>query len=239
MSSPVKRQKLEKRDEEEEDEDEGSVGSDLGSEESGMDEVSTDGDGSDDTDNEIAQAQQPIKSKNTLKRKRRAVGATPFGAALNALLQTPAPSTLPLSLKPSISRKLNKDKLEAKAKKVLLGEKKDREDKGHITDVIGGWGGESERALRKVAQRGVVKLFNVIQQAQSSASASATQVQATRGTGKPTLPAPRADDFGSTKKTKGKGSKSKDNIIGRGKEVTLNPDDFLESIRSGGLVSTS
>ena len=45
-------------------------------------------------------------------------------------------------------------KLEAKGKQVLQIEKKEKEDRGRITDVIGGWGGESERALRKVAQRG-------------------------------------------------------------------------------------
>jgi len=33
-------------------------------------------------------------------------------------------------------------------------ERKEKEDKNRIRDVIGGWGGESERALRKVAQRG-------------------------------------------------------------------------------------
>ena len=32
--------------------------------------------------------------------------------------------------------------------------RKEKEEKGRIKDVIGGWGGESERALRKVAQRG-------------------------------------------------------------------------------------
>jgi hypothetical protein len=57
-------------------------------------------------------------------------------------------------LKPSIARKRNDEKLEMQAKKVLLVEKKEKEDRGRITDVIGGWVGESERALRKVAQRG-------------------------------------------------------------------------------------
>ncbi len=41
-----------------------------------------------------------------------------------------------------------------KAKKLLEGERKEKEERNHITDVIGGWGGESERTLRKVAQRG-------------------------------------------------------------------------------------
>lgn len=107
-----------------------------------------------DTSDEIASAKKQQKSRQTSKRKIRATGTSAFGATLQSLLNTDAPSTLPLSLKPSISRKRNDDKLELRAKKVLQIEKKEKEDKGRITDVIGGWGGESERALRKVAQRG-------------------------------------------------------------------------------------
>jgi hypothetical protein len=97
---------------------------------------------------------KPQKSRQTMKRKIRASKSSTFGATLQSLLQTDAPSTLPLSLKPSVGRKRNDEKLELRAKKVLQVEKKDKEDKGRIVDVIGGWGGESERALRKVAQRG-------------------------------------------------------------------------------------
>lgn len=56
----------------------------------------------------------------------------------------------------------------------------------------------------------VVKLFNVIQQSQTSVSVAADKAKANRGTGKPTLAAPVVD----SKKSKGK----KDNIIGKGKE---------------------
>lgn len=110
-------------------------------------------DDSPNTEDELAEGKL-TKSKKTLKRKRRATDATRFAATLQSLLQTDAPSTQPLSLKPSIARKRNDEKLEAKGKKVLQIERKEKEEKGHITDVIGGWGGESERALRKVAQRG-------------------------------------------------------------------------------------
>jgi len=115
-------------------------------------EVSADDD-SPDTEAEIAGA-KTSKSKKTLKRKRRATEPSQFGLTLQSLLDTAAPSELPLSLKPSISRHKNDAKLESKAQKVLQIEKKEKEDKGRIRDVIGGWGGESERALRKVAQRG-------------------------------------------------------------------------------------
>jgi hypothetical protein len=110
-------------------------------------------DDSPNTEDEIAAA-KTTKSKKTLRRKRRATDPSNFGATLNALLNTNAPSSLPLSLKPSVARKRNEEKQELKAKKAQRIEKREREDKGHISDVIGGWGGESERALRKVAQRG-------------------------------------------------------------------------------------
>lgn len=106
-----------------------------------------------DSEDDMDGVQKP-KSKKTMKRKIRATKASTFGAALQSLLQTEAPSSLPLSLKPSIARKHQDNKLELKAKKILAIEKKEQEDKRRIKDVIGGWGGESERALRKVAQRG-------------------------------------------------------------------------------------
>ena len=55
-----------------------------------------------------------------------------------------------------------------------------------------------------------MKLFNVIQQSQTSALAAADKAKANRGAGKPTLAAPIVDSK--------KGKSKKDNIIGRGKE---------------------
>jgi hypothetical protein len=106
-----------------------------------------------DTEDEIAQA-RVAKSKRTLKRKHRATDPSNFGATLQSLLETDAPSGLPLSLKPSAAKRRNEEKLELKEKKLLKGERKSREQVGRIKDVIGGWGAESERTLRKVAQRG-------------------------------------------------------------------------------------
>lgn len=182
-----------------------------------------------DTEDEIAEARLP-KSKKALKRKHRATDPSNFGASLQSLLKTDAPSGLPLSLKPSVARRHNDEKLEIKAKKLLKGEKKSKEEVGRIRDVIGGWGNEGERTLRKVAQRGgenqphhccrltqmksrqVVKLFNAIQQSQASAAVAEKETKNARGTGKPTLPAP---SFNQKSKT-GKG-KNKDNSLGRGK----------------------
>ncbi|KAF9015075.1 Rrp15p-domain-containing protein [Cyathus striatus] len=193
--------------------------------------VSEDARDSPDTEDEIEAAKMK-NSRHTAKRKIRATAPSAFGATLQSLLSTDAPSALPLSLKPSIARKRNDEKLELKAKKVLQVEKKEKEDKGRIKNVIGGWGGESERTLRKVAQRGVVKLFNAIQQSQANAANLAEETKASRGKGKPTLPAPIIDSKG-----KGKTRKDKDNIIGRGKDSAVDKDDFFNMIRSGSIVS--
>ncbi|KAI9512818.1 CTLH/CRA C-terminal to lish motif domain-containing protein [Russula earlei] len=208
-----------------------------------------------DTEDEIAEARL-AKSKKTLKRKQRHRATDPsnFSATLQTLLKTDAPSGLPLSLKPSASQRHTDEKLELKARKLLKGEKKSREEVGRIKDVIGGWGVESERALRKIAQRGgesgppsssactltketyvysVVKLFNAIQQSQVSAVVAEKEIKEARGSGKPTLPAPLFDKRSHTRK-----GKNKDNPLGRGKE-SVDKDNFMDMIRSGGIVSKS
>ncbi|KAG8858753.1 hypothetical protein FRB96_004890 [Tulasnella sp. 330] len=178
-----------------------------------------------DTDTEIALTHG--KSKKTVKRKRRAVSPTPFGQALTTLLGTSTKTTQPLALLPEIAKRKNEDKLEMRAHRLLQVERKERDDRGRVKDVIGGWGGESERALRKVAQRGVVKLFNLIQQAQTSTAQAEEDLKKQRGTGKPSLPAPKAEDFFKEGNTKTR----------KHKEVDLAKDDFLNMIRSGGVVA--
>lgn len=99
-----------------------------------------------------------LNDDHVLERKHRATSPTPFGRTLESLLATSVPggtqTGMPLALKPSLSRKKNNEKLELKAKRVLEIERKEREEKGHVQDVIEGWNNESERSLRKVAQRG-------------------------------------------------------------------------------------
>ncbi|KAG9104609.1 hypothetical protein FRC06_000755 [Ceratobasidium sp. 370] len=192
-----------------------------------------------DTETEINRAQN-AKSKKTSKRKRRATSPTPFGQALESLLATSVPggsqAGMPLALKPSLSRRKNEDKLELKAKRVLEVERKEREEKGHMKDVIEGWNNEDERSLRKVAQRGVVHLFNAIQQTQSASAASVEDAKKLRGTGKPTLPAPKPHEIG-----KNPGKSKKLEVAGSKKDASTNLDknSFLDMIRAGGVVRQS
>lgn len=110
-----------------------------------------------DTDEAIGDFKK-AKSKNTSRRKIRATAPSNFGATLQSLLNTDAPTTLPLSLQPSVAQRHNHERLEKRARNVLQVKKKEQEDRGRIRDVIGGWGAEGERGLRKVAQRGGVCL---------------------------------------------------------------------------------
>lgn len=100
-----------------------------------------------------------------------------------------------LSMAPSIRRTANATTLRAKAARLALEQRREREERAHIKDVIGDWGAPGvhaasmknatssaaidawlenggtkgyERRLRKTAQRGVVKLFNAIRAAQTT-----------------------------------------------------------------------
>lgn len=93
----------------------------------------------------------------------------------------------------------------------------------------------------------MVKLFNVIQQSQSAVAIASEESKNSRGSGKPSLPAPSFEKGNSKKK-----GRQKDNLLGRGKDgwhivpflalfvspdikaaVALDKEDFMDVIRSG------
>ncbi|KAI5452245.1 hypothetical protein NCC49_000810 [Naganishia albida] len=131
---------------------------------------------------------------------------------------------LALSSRP-LPRSSTAEALERKAKRALKAEEKERQDRARVKNVIEGWGPtadgapggqEWERGLRKVAQRGVIKLFNAILQA-----------SATHQTDAATL----AIEANPDKRKK----KEKDNVLGRGgKDDRLTKEGFLDMIKSGG-----
>ena len=75
------------------------------------------------------------------------------------------------------------ERLERKAKAKLRAEKREEMERGRIKDVLGFESGttgeavEEEKRLRKVAQRGVVKLFNAVRAAQVQADRAAKTEQ--------------------------------------------------------------
>src|SRR5271155_318325 len=70
------------------------------------------------------------------------------------------------------SSSIANEKLERKAKAKLRAERKEQLERGRVRDVLGlstgktGETAEEEKRLRKIAQRGVVKLFNAVRAAQ-------------------------------------------------------------------------
>lgn len=163
------------------------------------------------TEAEIAEAQRPTKSKKTMKRKHRATSPSLFGQTLETLLHDPVtgPSTAApiastststaiqredaqkhlLSLKPGIHKRRKEENLDKKARKVVEGERREHEEVGRVKDVIGGWGGESEKALRKIAQRGGTSISSYPRAYAVSTTASMARYC------KATLP----DDYGLTR----------------------------------------
>jgi len=117
---------------------------------------------------------------------------------------------------------------------VLKKAKFDREEKARVKDVLEGWGHgagstgvavggqEFERGLRKVAQRGVIKLFNAILSASKTAEAQATSHSLSL-----------ADQVGVRDKDPKAGKKERDNVLGRGGKGGLTKEGFLDMVRRG------
>ena len=84
---------------------------------------------------------------------------------LSAPFEKPEETKTPIlaNLK-SIERRLELEKREEKIRKALSKEKKTKAERGHVLPSSALM--ETEKRLRKIATRGVVKLFNAIRQAQ-------------------------------------------------------------------------
>ncbi|KAK6457204.1 Rrp15p-domain-containing protein [Scheffersomyces xylosifermentans] len=101
-------------------------------------------------------------------------GSESFANALNAIVGSKLKAydrKDPILARNKITlKKLESDKLENKAKRALLGEKKQLQDKHRIRNLLPKASEpekvreiiESERKLKKVAQKGVVRLFNAV-----------------------------------------------------------------------------
>ncbi|KAJ3415970.1 hypothetical protein HDV05_003567 [Chytridiales sp. JEL 0842] len=101
-------------------------------------------------------------------------GRTKLASAMGRILSKPlgkgASAEKPiLAQHKGIEKELDEKKLEAKAKKALAGEKKAKFEVGRIKPEAPS--DDFEKRLRKVATRGVVKLFNAISAAQKTADA--------------------------------------------------------------------
>lgn len=104
---------------------------------------------------------------------------TAFSTSISKILSTKLPTSVRAD--PVLSRSkaaaqatsaLANERLEQRARSKLRAEKKEEQERGRVRDVLGiergeaGETAEEEKRLRKIAQRGVVKLFNAVRAAQ-------------------------------------------------------------------------
>lgn len=182
-----------------------------------------------------------LKTKKR-KRKTNEGEANIFASALTNLADT-ATAAKNLEILPQANKSLKKHRLQLKAQKVLRDEAKHKEDIGRVRDVVSGWampstvikkvdgedlqnaegdvdsGAGKEKRLRKVAQKGVVRLFNAILAAQKAESgAKVVDKEKDKGLGKQRLEAPA--NFPSQNKKK----PAKD---------TVAKNAFMDAIRKG------
>ncbi|WEW56079.1 pre-60S ribosomal particles component [Emydomyces testavorans] len=134
-----------------------------------------------DSSSHSASSQAPSHTESTAHRKSiskrndPAAFSTSISKILGTKLSTSARADPLLSRSKSIAQAtadIANERLEKRARAKLRAEKKEELERGRIKDVMGvergeaGETAEQERRLRKVAQRGVVKLFNAVRAAQ-------------------------------------------------------------------------
>ncbi|OBA23872.1 Rrp15p-domain-containing protein [Metschnikowia bicuspidata var. bicuspidata NRRL YB-4993] len=145
----------------------------------GSSSLEEDGEGSAD---ESEDESFPLKKKKKNTDDGRGTFANAFNAILGSKLKAHDRKDPIMVRSKGTLKKLESDKLEAKAKRLMHSEKKELQDKLRVTNLLPSASDtenvreiiEKERRLKKVAQKGVVKLFNAV---------LATQVRTTHDVG--------------------------------------------------------
>ncbi|CAI4865028.1 ALI_HP2_G0055860.mRNA.1.CDS.1 [Saccharomyces cerevisiae] len=134
-------------------------------------------DAEEDDDDEEEEEDDDFPRKKKSKNSKHDDGSTGFSAAVNAILSSHLKAydrkDPIMARNKKVLKQSESEKLEYKAKKALLAEKKKLLGKARKTDIIPIASGEDrsenirkvlekETALRKIAQKGAVKLFNAI-----------------------------------------------------------------------------
>ncbi|KAI5957912.1 RRP15 [Candida margitis] len=153
------------------------------------------GDDSDDVDSEEDPVEEeddsfPLKKKQ---KKNRDDGSESFANAFNSIINSKLKAYNRkdpiLARNKTTLKKLEGEKLENKAKRALLLEKKQFQDKHRVKQLlpVASEGSDSsnireildkEKQMKKVAQKGVVKLFNAVLSTQLKTNQEVTKVQA-------------------------------------------------------------
>ena len=143
------------------------------------------GDDSEDLDGLEAPDEDSLSSRKKASKKN---DPAAFSNSISKILSTTLPQALrsdPLLARSKEASDLGQtradERLERKARTKLRAEKLEALERGHLTDVLGlkagqaGEVAEEEKRLRKIAQRGVVKLFNAVRAAQVRAEEAAKE----------------------------------------------------------------
>jgi hypothetical protein len=170
-SKPQKKSKAAKDDEASSDnEDEGDNQTENDNEDNDASGSDEDGNLSDSSAEEGGKKRRVVSKRND---------PTAFSTSISKILSTKLPSSARAD--PVLSRSRNaqqatddfvNEKLDKQARAKMRAEKKEEMDRGRIRDVMGikrgitGAVAEDEKRLRKMSQRGVVKLFNAVRAAQ-------------------------------------------------------------------------
>lgn len=141
-------------------------GSSSSEEEEQEDEDEEDEDSAEESDDESF----PLKKKKKNTDDGRGTFANAFNAIIGSKLKAHDRNDPILVRNKSTLKKLESDKLDAKAKRVMLSEKREMQDKLRVTNLLPAAHDtenaremiEKEKRLKKVAQKGVVKLFNAV-----------------------------------------------------------------------------
>lgn len=169
--------------------DEPDVNASTGDEDEGNENVNEDFDdegdefslGEDDDDEEGG-----ARLKNVPKRHDPSVFSTSMSKILSTKLPTSARADPVLSRSKTaaqVSSEIANERLEQRARSKMRAEKREEQDRGRVRDVLGiergeaGETAEEEKRLRKIAQRGVVKLFNAVRAAQVRGEEAAREEQ--------------------------------------------------------------
>ncbi|EEP79000.1 predicted protein [Uncinocarpus reesii 1704] len=147
--------------------------------------------GSDSSSHSDSDGESTIKRKRMSKRNDPTAFSTSISKILGTKLPTAARADPLLSRSKSTAQTvadLASEKLEKRARAKLRAEKKEELERGRIKDVLGvergeaGETAEQEKRLRKIAQRGVVKLFNAVRAAQVRGEEAAKEERRKRAT---------------------------------------------------------
>lgn len=168
-------QKEEKEDDSDDDRDTNASKDDSDSDDDG-DESGSDASSEDDSSGDESSNEGNNKNQRRVpKRNDPTAFSTSISKILNTRLPTSARADPVLSRSKAAAQttsELANEKLEQQARAKLRAEKQEMLERGHIRDVMGvergiaGETAEEEKRLRKIAQRGVVKLFNAVRAAQ-------------------------------------------------------------------------